>query len=104
IFCSYLLDLHSTCCGGHEDGLSLSAVDHNSKIEFFFDWKSFFDEDTPNQSSLGPSLMRDQGHTENFRGDLAGLLDRLRNLHAAAFTTSARMDLRFYHHSGGAFG
>ena len=50
--------------------------------------------------AFGTGLVGDQLHAQYLGGELAGLIDRLGHLHAAAFAAASGMNLRFDNDSG----
>ena len=99
IFRRDLLNLHPARRRRHEHRLALGAVHQNSQVEFLLDGQRLFDQQPPHDATFRPGLVRHQLHAQHFGREIAGLVHRLGDLHAAALAAAAGMNLRLHHHS-----
>ena len=76
------------------------AVDHHAEIELARDLAAVLDVDPAHLAARGPGLVGDERHAEHLVGELADLLDRPRELDAAALAAPAGVDLRLDHPDG----
>jgi hypothetical protein len=92
-----LLDLDAALGRGHEGDARGVAVDHHAEIELARDLAAVLDIDPAHLAPARPGLVGDQRHAEHLGGELADLLDRARELDAAALAAAAGVDLRLDH-------
>ncbi|ABA49494.1 hypothetical protein BURPS1710b_0976 [Burkholderia pseudomallei 1710b] len=87
------LDVHAAFARRHHDDLLRHAIDHDADIQFLLDVRAFFDQQTVDLLAFRARLVRLQLHAEDLVRVFAHLLERLRDLHAAALAAAARMNL-----------
>ena len=90
----HLLDLDSAFRAGHHHVAGEAAIERNPEVELAGDVHALFDVDLAHFLALRPGLVRDQLHAHHFAEDLARLLRRFGELHAAALAAAAGVDLR----------
>src|SRR5262249_21136341 len=71
---------------------------HQAEIQLALDVEPLLDEQTLDDASFGPSLMRDERHAEHLRRRRFGLGRALHDLDTAALAAAAGMNLRFDDH------
>ncbi|MDT4839293.1 hypothetical protein FQZ97_730790 [compost metagenome] len=90
----HFLDVHAAFAGGDERNLLGGAVGDQRHVVFLLDVGAVFDVQAADLLAFRAGLMRDQLHAQDFRGQLADVVQRARQLHAAALAAAARVDLR----------
>ena len=94
-----LLDLHPAGSRGDHDREGAGAVEGHAEIELAVEVERLLDEHLPDDPAGGAGLRRHEGHAENRPGVLERLVRVRRDPDAAAFSPSARVNLRL--HDGG---
>ena len=91
------LDVHAALGRRHQHDFLRAAVDHHAGIHLFLDVGAFFDEEAPHLLAFGPGLVGFELHAQDLFRPRAHLVDRLRELDAAALAAAAGADLRLHH-------
>src|SRR5688572_20076265 len=91
-----LLDLYAAFGRGHDGDARGGAVDQHAEIELAPDVATALHVDALHQLALGAGLVGDEGHADHALGVVAHLVQRLRDLDAAALAPAAGVDLRLY--------
>ncbi len=76
------------------------AVEHDAEIQLARDGQRLFDQQALHLLALGPGLVRDQLHPEDFARQLAGFFSRLGQLDAAALAAASGVNLRLDDNAG----
>ena len=90
------LDVHAALARCHQHRALHAAIDDERDVELLADVGAFLDEEPAHEASLWARLVRDQRHAEHLRGEIAHLVHRARELHAAALAAAAGVDLRLH--------
>ena len=61
---SDLFDIHAACRRSHKDRTCRAAIENNAQVEFAFNRKSFFDQQSLNHASFRSGLMRHKRHAQ----------------------------------------
>ena len=93
-----LLDIHTTVLTGHNGDGGRVPVRDDGEVEFFLDIDALLHQNLAHQSSFRPRLLGHQGHAQYVARRLGNLFRCPAELHPAAFSTTAGMNLRFYGH------
>src|SRR5688572_4920774 len=91
-----LLDLNAAFGRGHDGDARGSAVNQHAEIELAPDVAAALHIDALHQLALGAGLVGDKGHADHALDILAHLVQRLRDLDAAALAAPAGVDLRLH--------
>ena len=83
------------CSSDLKDDAAGGAIDKQAEIKFALDVQPFLDQHSLDDAAGGAGLGSDKLHAENLTGNVGGFFRRARQLDAAAFAATARMDLRF---------
>jgi hypothetical protein len=86
-------DVHAAFARTHQHDLLRDAVDDEADIQFLLDVGAFFDQQAVHLLAFRARLVRDQLHAEDLVRVFAHLLERLRDLHAAALAAATRVNL-----------
>ena len=78
-----LLDLDAALARDHQHRFGRGPVEHDAQVQLAGDLAAFLDEDAVDRLALGAGLDRDQRLAEQVLGDLARLVGRADELHAA---------------------
>ena len=96
------LDVHAAFAAGHHRHVLRGAVGERGDVVLLLDVGAFFDQQPAHLLALGPGLVGDQLHAQDLPGQLLDLVERARQLDAAALAAAAGMDLRLDHPDGAA--
>ena len=96
MFLRDFFDFHTARRARHENRSACNTIDKNAEIQLTLDVEAFFDEYSPDNPPLRPSLRRHEFHPEHLFGEGCGLFRRSCDLHSARFAAPASMDLRLY--------
>ena len=88
------LDVHAALGTGHQRDALRAAVDDHADVEFLFDVRAFLHQQPAHLLPARAGLVRDQLHAEDLGRALLHLVERLRDLDAAALAAAAGVDLR----------
>ena len=91
------LDIHAAFARRHHADALRGAIGDDANVVFLLDIGAFLDKQATHLLALGAGLMRDQLHAQDLGGELAHLIDRTRQLHAAALAPAARVNLGLHH-------
>ena len=69
------------------------TVEHEAHVQFLLDVRAFFDQQAVHLLAFRAGLVRDELHAEDLVRIFANLVQRLCNLHAAALTATASVNL-----------
>ena len=97
-----MLNVHTAFRRDDERDALGCTVGHDRHIVFVLDVCTVFNEQTAYFLTHRAGLVRDQLHAQNFAGEFFDIVNRARQLHAAALAASARVNLRFDHPDGAA--
>ncbi len=97
-----LLDVHSALARRHQRDTLRGTVDHHAEVKLLGDVGAFLDQQAAHLLPRRPGLMRDELHAEDLGGALLDLIDRARELDAAALAAPTGVDLRLHHPHGAA--
>src|SRR5690606_32199451 len=89
-------DVHAAFARGDDGDLLGGAVGDQRHVVFLLDVGAVFDVQAVDLLSFGAGLVRDQLHAQDFRGQLAYVVERTRQLHATALATATGVDLRLH--------
>ena len=92
-----LFDLHAAFAAGDQRHALPAAVDHHADVIFLGDVRAFFDQQAPDFLPRGAGLVRHQLHAQYLARVLTHLVQRLRDLDAAALAATAGMNLRLHY-------
>jgi len=87
----------------HEHRSRRGPVYHDPEIKFALDRQGLFDQEPLHDLALRASLVRDQAHAQDLVGPVDGFVKVLGDFHAAAFASTASVDLGFHHNALSAF-
>ncbi|MNI27536.1 hypothetical protein D3C73_812740 [compost metagenome] len=90
---SHFLDVHAAFAGGDEGDLLRGAVSDQRHVVFLLNVGAVFDVQATNLLAFRAGLVRDQLHAQDFRGQLAHVVQRARQLDATALAAAARVNL-----------
>ena len=90
-----LFNVHAAFGRGEQRNPLRTAIHDHRHVHFFFDVRAIFDKQAAHLLTGCARLMRDELHAEDLAREFAHLLQRFRDLYAAAFATTTRMNLRF---------
>ena len=88
------LDVHATFARGHQHDALRNAIGDHRYVQLFLDVRAFFDQQAAHFLAFRAGLVRDQLHAHDLVRVILHLLERFRDLHAAALAAAARMNLR----------
>ncbi len=88
------LDVHAAFGARHQADALRHAIDDHADVELLADVGAFLDQQPAHLLPAGAGLVGDELHPEDLARELAHLVDRLRDLDAAALAASAGVDLR----------
>ena len=89
-----LLDVHAAFGARHQADALRHAVDDHADVELLADVGALLDQQPPHLLPAGAGLVGDELHAEDLAREIAHLVDRARELDAAALAAAAGMDLR----------
>src|SRR6185436_3849360 len=96
-------DVHATRGRSHENRPASLPIDNNSQIKFATNVESFFDKNLLDFAALGTGLRRDESHSDHLAGEIGSFIGSLRQLDAAAFSSSTGVNLRLHDNSAAEF-
>ena len=88
-----LFYLHAAFAGSHDHHAARRAVDHGAEVQLARDVRAGFNVDLADGLAVGVGLDGDQALAEPAVGEIAHVVDRLRDLHSARLAATARMHL-----------
>ncbi len=91
------LDVHAALGARHQHDALRAAVDDHADVELLLDVGALLDQQPAHLLPAGAGLVRDELHAEDLAGALLHLVERVRELDAAALAAAARVDLRLDH-------
>jgi hypothetical protein len=93
----HFLDIHPALGGGHQHHFLRAAVHHHAHVELLANVGTLLDQQAAYLLPFGTRLVRHQVHAENLLREVAYLVQRSCDLHAAALAAAAGVDLRLHH-------
>ena len=94
------LDVHAAFAAGHHGHALGGPVGERGDVVLVPDVGAFFDQQPAHLLAHRAGLVRDQLHAQDLPGQLFDLVERARQLDAAALAATAGMDLRLDHPDG----
>src|SRR5690606_7475723 len=88
------LDVHAALAGSDDGDLLRGAVGHQRHVVFLLDVGAFLDVQAAHLLALGAGLVRHELHAQDFRSQLANVVERTGQLDAASLAAPAGVNLR----------